>query len=66
LLGGSQEGSALFNSYGGFSADGNEYAIVLRPPIDGEPQRPPMPWINVVANESFGFLASESGAVRWM
>ena len=23
---------------------------------------PPMPWVNVVANESFGFLASETGA----
>ena len=30
------------------------------PPAGGE--RPPMPWVNVVANERAGFLASESGA----
>jgi cyclic beta-1,2-glucan synthetase len=51
-----------FNGYGGFSADGKEYAIVLGPPVEGEQPRPPMPWINVVANESFGFLAGESGS----
>src|SRR5438067_3609104 len=27
-----------------------------------EPRRPPLPWINVVANERCGFLVSESGA----
>jgi N,N'-diacetylchitobiose phosphorylase len=44
---------SLANGYGGFAADGAEYVIV---------GSPPMPWINVVANEQFGFLASESGA----
>ena len=44
------------NGYGGFAADGREYVIRL------DQQRPPMPWINVVANEGFGFLVSESGA----
>ena len=47
-----------FNGHGGFSADGTEY--VIRLPRGGK--RPPMPWINVVANENAGFLVSESGA----
>ena len=48
----------FFNGYGGFSQDGSEY--VIRLPKGGK--RPPMPWINVVANEAAGFLVSESGA----
>jgi cyclic beta-1,2-glucan synthetase len=50
------------NGYGGFSADGREYVIQLQPGAHGLPQRPPMPWVNVIANEGFGFLVSESGA----
>ena len=48
----------FFNGYGGFTADGKEY--VIRLPAGGK--RPPQPWTNVVANERFGFLISESGA----
>lgn len=48
----------FLNGYGGFSADGSEY--VIRLPRGGK--RPPMPWINVIANEAVGFLVSESGA----
>ena len=44
------------NGYGGFTPDGREYVIYLRP---GE--WTPAPWINVVANEDFGFLVSEAG-----
>jgi cyclic beta-1,2-glucan synthetase len=44
------------NSWGGFSPDGKEYVIYLEP---GD--NTPAPWINVVANERFGFLASETG-----
>src|SRR5204862_460748 len=40
---------------GGFAADGSEYVI-------RSPERPPMPWVNVIANPRFGFLVSESGA----
>ena len=47
------------NGVGGFSADGDEYVITVAP--DGA-VRPPLAWINVVANEHTGFLASESGA----
>ena len=45
------------NGRGGFSPDGSEYQIYLRP---GE--RTPVPWINVVANPDFGFVVSETGA----
>lgn len=44
------------NGLGGFSADGREYVLYLRP---GE--MTPAPWINVVANPDFGFLATEQG-----
>jgi N,N'-diacetylchitobiose phosphorylase len=47
----------LDNGIGGFAADGREYVMRLAP---GE--RPPLPWTHVVANESFGFITSESGA----
>jgi len=48
---------ALWNGLGGFSADGREYVTVL-----GAGQWTPAPWLNVIANPSFGFQVSESGA----
>jgi cyclic beta-1,2-glucan synthetase len=47
----------FFNGLGGFAEDGREYVITL-----GEGLRTPQPWINVIANQEFGFLASESGS----
>jgi cyclic beta-1,2-glucan synthetase len=47
-----------FNGWGGFAPGAREYVIRLDPGRE----RPPMPWSNVVANEEFGFLVSESGA----
>jgi cyclic beta-1,2-glucan synthetase len=47
----------FFNGLGGFTADGREYVTVLR---DG--RWTPAPWINVIANPSFGFQVSESGS----
>jgi cyclic beta-1,2-glucan synthetase len=44
------------NGLGGFSRDGKEYIIHLKPG-----QHTPHPWINVIANPQFGFLVSESG-----
>ena len=44
------------NGLGGFSRDGREYIIHLKPG-----QHTPHPWINVIANPQFGFLVSESG-----
>ena len=46
-----------FNGLGGFSPDGREYTVAL-----GEGLRTPEPWVNVIANENFGFLVSESGS----
>jgi cyclic beta-1,2-glucan synthetase len=45
-----------FNGLGGFTADGREYAIYLAPD-----SLTPAPWINVMANATFGTLVSESG-----
>ncbi|HRD50155.1 MAG TPA: glycosyl transferase [Candidatus Contendobacter sp.] len=52
----------FWNGYGGFSADGAEYVIRLQPDAGGRLRLPPLPWVNVVANPCFGFLASETGA----
>jgi cyclic beta-1,2-glucan synthetase len=51
------EGLSMENSLGGFSRDGKEYIIHLRP---GE--HTPHPWINVIANPNFGFIISEAGS----
>ena len=47
----------FFNGFGGFVKDGSEYEILL----EGK-NKPPAPWINVIANKNFGFHISESGA----
>lgn len=49
-------GLEFSNGLGGFSADGSEYVIHL-----AATQWTPAPWINVIANPSFGFLVSEAG-----
>jgi len=45
-----------FNGLGGFTKDGREYAIYL-----ANETRPPVPWMNVMANATFGTMVSESG-----
>ncbi|MBA3762335.1 MAG: hypothetical protein H0X04_03185, partial [Chthoniobacterales bacterium] len=45
------------NGLGGFTRDGHEYVITLAPG-----QTTPAPWVNVLANPSFGTVVSESGA----
>ena len=47
----------FFNGLGGFTPDGREYVVV-----QNKGQHTPLPWIDVVANERFGFQATESGA----
>ena len=42
----------FFNGFGGFTKDGSEFHVSARPPT---------PWSNVIANERFGFVATESG-----
>ncbi len=46
-----------FNSLGGFTPDGREYAIYLGPDT-----HTPAPWVNVIANPTFGTLVSETGS----
>ena len=48
------------NGHGGFSRDGSEY--VIRVGGASAAPLPPLPWTHVVANPSFGFLISETGA----
>ena len=51
----------LFNGLGGFTADGREYEVVL----DGN-RETPLPWVNVIANPTFGTIVSASGsAFTW-
>ncbi len=45
------------NGIGGFADEGREYVIQI-----DEQVKPPAPWINVMANPSFGSLVSESGS----
>ncbi|MFC7418594.1 GH36-type glycosyl hydrolase domain-containing protein [Iodobacter arcticus] len=54
--------SRLFdNGVGGFSQDGREYVIELKPE-----QVTPAPWVNILANPHFGSVISESGsAYTW-
>jgi cellobiose phosphorylase len=47
----------LDNGTGGFSPEGREYVIA---PAPGE--RPPAPWVNVIANPRFGTVISEGGS----
>jgi cyclic beta-1,2-glucan synthetase len=45
------------NGLGGFAQNGREYVTIL-----GPGQSTPAPWLNVIANASFGFQVSESGS----
>ena len=46
----------FFNGTGGFTRDGREYVIIIMPN-----QPTPAPWVNVLANRSFGTVITESG-----
>ena len=46
----------VHNGLGGFTHDGREYVVTLQPG-----QATPVPWVNVIANPSFGTVISESG-----
>ena len=47
----------FYNGIGGFDFDGQAYSMQVR-----ADKLPPQPWSNVIANEDFGFLITESGA----
>ncbi len=51
------DGLAYWNGFGGFDGDGRHYVVRL----SGR-DTTPQPWINVIANASFGFHASAEGA----
>ena len=54
-------GFEFFNGLGGFASDGREYVTIL-----GAGQSTPAPWMNVIANPSFGFqVAAEGGGYTW-
>lgn len=46
----------FFNGFGGWTQDGREYVIIIKP---GETT--PMPWVNILANPVFGTVLSEGG-----
>jgi cyclic beta-1,2-glucan synthetase len=51
----------FFNGLGGFAKAGKEYVTIL-----GPGQSTPAPWINVIANSTFGFQAgTEGGGYTW-
>lgn len=47
----------FYNGLGGFGKDGKEYVIFLE-----NGQNTPLPWINVISNQRFGFIVTESGS----
>jgi len=52
-----EEELLYFNGFGGFSKDGSEYIIRLT-----EQLNTPVPWSNIIANKSFGFMITSSGS----
>ncbi|HKU77200.1 MAG TPA: glycosyl hydrolase family 65 protein [Pyrinomonadaceae bacterium] len=55
----SRDDLLFFNGRGGFSPDGREYVVTIAPG-----QVTPAPWVNVIANPSFGTIVSESGCAN--
>jgi len=55
-----QDDLLFFNGWGGFTRDGREYIIRIRP---ADPT--PMPWVNVAANRQFGAVISPGGGYTW-
>lgn len=52
-----KQGLEFFNGLGGFGLDGREYTVILE-----NGASTPAPWINVIANASFGFHVSAEGS----
>ncbi len=55
-----QDNLLFFNGIGGFTRDGREYIIQIKP---GE--TPPMPWVNILSNKNFGSVILQSGGYTW-
>ncbi|CAD7047743.1 protein ndvB [Pseudorhizobium endolithicum] len=55
------DGLEFWNGFGGFEQDGREYVVRLH-----GGQATPHPWINVIANDRFGFhVSAEGGGYTW-
>ncbi|MNZ44286.1 N,N'-diacetylchitobiose phosphorylase [compost metagenome] len=55
------DGMEFFNGLGGFVREGREYLTILE-----HGRTTPAPWINVIANPSFGFqVSTEGGGYTW-
>ncbi|MDQ2087331.1 glucoamylase family protein [Herbivorax sp. ANBcel31] len=52
-----EEELSFYNGIGGFGNGGKEYVIHLEKNLNT-----PLPWINVISNQKFGFLVTESGS----
>ena len=50
-------------THGGFDPETSEYVLSILARTDGGIDGPPRPWINVIANDRFGLLVSERGAI---
>jgi N,N'-diacetylchitobiose phosphorylase len=50
------------NGFGGFDVATREYVIRISRDESNNYRFPPMPWVNVIANERAGFIVSERGA----
>ncbi|WP_338043485.1 glucoamylase family protein [Novacetimonas maltaceti] len=46
----------FFNGFGGFASHGREYVVLLAPG-----RTTPAPWVNIIANDDFGFQVSAEG-----
>jgi cyclic beta-1,2-glucan synthetase len=56
-----KQGLEFFNGLGGFGLDGREYTVILE-----NGASTPAPWINVIANTSFGFhVLAEGSGYTW-
>jgi cellobiose phosphorylase len=55
-----QDNLLFFNGWGGFTRDGREYIIQIKPG-----NSTPMPWVNILANKNFGSVVLQSGGYSW-
>jgi cellobiose phosphorylase len=58
-VGSTRDDLIFFNGLGGFTPDGREYVVTIAPG-----RVTPAPWVNVLANPSFGTIISESGCAN--
>ena len=52
---------SFWNGFGGFTAGGREYVILVDCNLQPGPRLPPSPWTNVLSNPQLGCLVTEAG-----